>query len=532
LSEATKNKLQENNSRTNAAKLNPQIESQPLSKQQTTIANISSNSTNKQLNTNAKLDNILQSSQKIPHPPPQSTRPTSSSARKIRLSSALVKNNTGAPQEANNGLINNNKPNTLNLNNILHLTNGGGDSSNEEDIHNSSSKTLFDYNANNSNGSMPNLLKKLPQAIDEGDHSPYAVTNQQTIESSAYSFSSKPKPVSVNNTNTSSTSPPASYDYRKYSSKTLLPQSKTNLPAKQQQQQHSDALLSSPFLFINPSLANNTTINNNLLQKNFENNATILGVGSEANQNFYNDLMDSFEAQMLQDMKAEMESDSKTSSRQQLQKESNKKSEKSTNKIYVNKNLSKKNQNKTKSPTSITSSPDKQQQFKTTNIDVEVMQREASIHSGIQSPLSDDYNPTTTSEKYNFDAMTSSIEDTTTSLSKKTSNRKTKFDESNNYQDEMNVSLTSNLHAKSINLKDLPLKYSPLTNHQQHMGVNKFQTIPIDEIDEEPVQYDDSQADIDEIISDSDDEIDLLYDHSLNCYYDPKTGTYYELNLS
>ena len=41
----------------------------------------------------------------------------------------------------------------------------------------------------------------------------------------------------------------------------------------------------------------------------------------------------------------------------------------------------------------------------------------------------------------------------------------------------------------------------------------------------------DSQADIDEIISDSEDEIDLLYDPSLNCYYDPKTGTYYELNL-
>lgn len=77
-------------------------------------------------------------------------------------------------------------------------------------------------------------------------------------------------------------------------------------------------------------------------------------------------------------------------------------------------------------------------------------------------------------------------------------------------------------------------------------------------IDEEPSQYDgknkeaknldilikifkcffylcflkDSEADIDEIISDSDDEIDLLYDPALNCYYDPRTGTYYEVNLS
>jgi hypothetical protein len=40
----------------------------------------------------------------------------------------------------------------------------------------------------------------------------------------------------------------------------------------------------------------------------------------------------------------------------------------------------------------------------------------------------------------------------------------------------------------------------------------------------------DSQADIDEI-PDSEDEVDLLYDAALNCYYDPKTGTYYELNL-
>ncbi len=38
--------------------------------------------------------------------------------------------------------------------------------------------------------------------------------------------------------------------------------------------------------------------------------------------------------------------------------------------------------------------------------------------NGIHSPMSDDNNPT--SEKYNFDAITSSIDETTTSISKKT----------------------------------------------------------------------------------------------------------------
>ena len=105
---------------------------------------------------------------------------------------------------------------------------------------------------------------------------------------------------------------------------------------------------------------------------------------------------------------------------------------------------------------------------------------------------------------------------------------------------------------KKLNLtilknRDIPSKYSPLLSHQQ-INSNKIQQDPISE---EPPQYDgkhfffnfifyfnefniflDSQADIDEIISDSDDEIDLLYDPTLNCYYDPKTFTYYELNLS
>lgn len=71
----------------------------------------------------------------------------------------------------------------------------------------------------------------------------------------------------------------------------------------------------------------------------------------------------------------------------------------------------------------------------------------------------------------------------------------------------------------------MPSKYSPLLS--QTNGLNsRLQNNPITE---EPP--DDSQADIDEIGSDSEDEVDLLYDPGLNCYYDPKTSTYYELNL-
>jgi hypothetical protein len=44
----------------------------------------------------------------------------------------------------------------------------------------------------------------------------------------------------------------------------------------------------------------------------------------------------------------------------------------------------------------------------------------------------------------------------------------------------------------------------------------------------------DSQADIDDMGTDDSggEEVDLLYDTALNCYYDPKNGTYYELNMN
>jgi hypothetical protein len=32
--------------------------------------------------------------------------------------------------------------------------------------------------------------------------------------------------------------------------------------------------------------------------------------------------------------------------------------------------------------------------------------------------------------------------------------------------------------------------------------------------------------------ADEDDVVDLLYDPTLNCYYEPRTGKYYELSMS
>lgn len=80
-------------------------------------------------------DLIIQSN-KIPHPPPQSTRPASTSARKLRLSSA-VKNNQQKHLSEQKPVPSSNQ--TYKLTNI-----GGGESSNEEDMINSS-KTLIEY---------------------------------------------------------------------------------------------------------------------------------------------------------------------------------------------------------------------------------------------------------------------------------------------------------------------------------------------------------------------------------------------------
>lgn len=115
-----------------------------------------------------------------------------------------------------------------------------------------------------------------------------------------------------------------------------------------------------------------------------------------------------------------------------------------------------------------------------------------------------DSNPT--SEKYNFEVINNSIDSIDTSISN-TNNNKYKKD---NYQDEMNI--VSIIAENSVNLvreEDgfyLKAKQNTTTEEKQ-----------------------DSQAT--DLISDEtseDEEIDLLFDSELNCYYDPKTGIYYE----
>ncbi|CAF0824747.1 unnamed protein product [Brachionus calyciflorus] len=404
---------------------------------------------------------------KIPHPPPQSTRPTSSSVRKIRL-----------PNHIKNQQINNK---TITYTDSLNTedTNGNAEittitllnnptynkSKYSDNILNESINDLIQVLKTSSKISTQSLAQK---SIIQAEKFSEITNLDDSGKTIVYSFSSKPKPVSLINSPTSQNNNEISktsnfYDFRKYSSNhNLLSLVKDSLNNEDDSEEHKRELICE--------------------DKDFN-------------------LIDSFEARMLEEMKAEMEN-------KKLEKNNNS-SSLSQDEIKM-KNLDTKNENllnEIKSP------------------DIGYFEAFQRGRSDLRSPLSDDNK--STSEKYNFDVMTSSIDDTTTSLSKRAVNMKAKDDE-NNYQDEMNISLLSNLPAKSINFKDFPAKYSPLLNQPQ-INSNKIQQIPISE---EPPQYDDSQADIDEIISDSDEEIDLLYDPTLNCYYDPKTCTYYELNLS
>lgn len=142
-----------------------------------------------------------------------------------------------------------------------------------------------------------------------------------------------------------------------------------------------------------------------------------------------NDLIDSFEARMLQEMKAEMEAD-KMLNHHALQKQDGS-GRKRVARISTTSGVDSSNHH-----TSTTTNE--------STIDALNYRRADDNHdnegddfrngadlspsnnhlrpssSGLQSPCSDEHDHHTTSEKYNFDAMTSSIEDTTTSLSKKT----------------------------------------------------------------------------------------------------------------
>lgn len=115
----------------------------------------------------------------------------------------------------------------------------------------------------------------------------------------------------------------------------------------------------------------------------------------------YEEVMDSFEANMLRELKEEMASD--------------------TTNNPNNKNSSKKSSNISthlvgKVDSGVASKATSQNSNGVNTDEDYAMMRE---NNGLQSSMSDDYNQTT-SEKYNFDAITSSIDDTTTSMSKKT----------------------------------------------------------------------------------------------------------------
>ena len=113
--------------------------------------------------------------------------------------------------------------------------------------------------------------------------------------------------------------------------------------------------------------------------------------------------MDSFEANMLRELKEEMASDTTNNTNN---KHSSKKSSNTSSHL------------KGKTDSGVASKTNSQQ---TSSNGVYIDEDYAMMrdNSGLQSPFSDDYNQTT-SEKYNFDAITSSIDDTTTSMSKKT----------------------------------------------------------------------------------------------------------------
>ncbi len=441
-------------------------------------------------NNNSNNLNVL-TTNKIPHPPPQ-TKPTTSSARKIRLTSAVKANNLLEHQNVQlNTSNNNNKPKTAP---IKKLNIGGELSSNEEDIHNNSSKTLLDFNIdNNYNLKQTDSPPKIPiysntnylndsfsntndltqssklkddnqqssSKLTDPNNTPYLKNTDIDLDGSnnsmVYSFSSRPKPVIVTNkeSNTSTSintnfnnngnNSNKSYDYRKYTS------SIKKLPI----QSNSSLLITNPNK-IEASIQFKDSLNisesNNLDQapKNI----------IEANKQQLNyDVIDSFEARMLEEMKAEMDSNHNSNN----SKKSSNNSNGNKNQVNTSKLAALKNMNGLQSPSS--KSPDKEKHKQITNLInehnyklnqrspdaefIESLQREA---SGIQSPMSDVDNHTT-SEKYNFEAMTSSIDDTTTSISRRPSNMKTALDEINIYQEEMNVSLHTNIQTKSINYK-------------------------------------------------------------------------------
>lgn len=435
-------------------------------------SNMESMSTDQSANT-ARITSLINDmsiqSTKIPHPPPQSTRPSNSSARKLRLTSVVKSNNPNSSKQ----------PTNVNTNSIkLNLPSTAGDiSSNEEDIQNNSSKTLIDYspfknkakltsttnttaNSSSTSGiggseSMSELVQALKlknsgkksrqMQLMSNNNDESATTASSGISttrqsSSVYSFSSRPKPAGINqrkdtfNDPLNASSNGKIYDFRKYSAN-IKPIQKNEPQTNLLQSTDNFALsskrkLTQPFKNTTNNQSNNDAsdilkplnVNTNTIsiKKNISNeffdsidnkqsinivptsdNTTNL-INTDINVNLtqnlnvneaYNEVIDSFEAQMLRDMKAEMD-----------EPKLGEKKENTNHKKDINSNHT---NNRKISLTS--KSPDAEY--------FEIIQQDSAC--GFHSPFSDDNNHTT-SEKYNFDAITSSIDETSTSLSKKT----------------------------------------------------------------------------------------------------------------
>lgn len=307
---------------------------------------------------------------KIPHPPPPSTRPSLSSARKIRLPLNGAKNASNTDHNNNtNGKLPTLKQ-TYDVAQSPMLVN-------EEDVNNHSTKTIIDL-------IQPNVVKL--NNVESVSNAFQDSLNNSAPSNVVYSFSSKPKPVSSSKDNHHH------HHHHHHNHHQISPNRKSTSQASSKQ--HISATNSVTQAYDHRKYTQSTSQQQSTL---------ITSVNENNNNNNINngfDLMDSFEARMLQEMKAEMEA------------------EKQQN-IKLFDAHAKLNSFGTSLGSPPAMGPSANNDNRTIDAGMEEpLQRES---SGVHTPLSDDghMDNHTTSEKFNFDAVTSSIEDTTTSISKK-----------------------------------------------------------------------------------------------------------------
>jgi len=420
----------------------------PSTKTNVTISNLETSLSLKDLSSRIQQNqqnNLVIQSNKIPHPPPQSTRPTSTSARKLRLSS-VVKNNQQAKivnqqqadssneedmQNSSKTLIEyspfKNKPSqkldqSPNINTKISIRNNIIESDfNIEKKHKNSNQLSSSINMNEDiidliqalkseqqKPKRPPLsqksinLKQSTETIDIPDKTKNIIENglthniSNTNNNVNYSFSSRPKAAPFLNANSQLEKNLGSskvYDYRKYTSPNdrelnestnVCLKLNENLKPNIEKRKDSAEVIKVPW-------TKETIVMDSL------NNSNNLNAAYQPQQPVF-EVMDSFEANMLLELKAEMEANTSN--------QTNKNSSKKGGGSHL------KNRNDSGMGTDSNGTVKTRDQ----SGDSPILARD---NSGIQSPLSDDYNQTT-SEKYNFDAITSSIDETTASVSKKT----------------------------------------------------------------------------------------------------------------